>query len=757
MNTGTEPIDTSAPNVPADIVERIPAAALLIEGERVFCNHAVEVLTGYRPGDTPSLDLWFRTLFGADHERARDRFETDRMAGFPAVRRETILRKDGSRRVVEIVGFDGERVICILHDITDFMDAQELLKEHAERYNVVKSTSMDGFWVVDRHGKVVEVNDACCHMLGYSREELLTLSLQQIDATESAEETREHIRKIIENGYERFEVRHRRKDGTIIDVEVSTTFLSASDHFLAFIRDIGERKRTEEALRESEERFRLAMEATSDGVWDWNIATDTGYFSPSYYRMLGHEPGALPATVQTWLDHLHPEDRERAVRANMDCVEGKTQSFQAEFRMRTRDGKWRWILGRGSAVTRDAEGRALRLIGTHQDITDRKVAEEALRNRERLLRDAQRIGHLGTYDYDITVDRWESSPELDSIFGISASHPKDFRSWLALIHPGHRQRMETYFLSLLSEKHWFDMEYKIIRPSDGEERWLYGTGEFTFDDDGRPVRMIGTIQDITDRKQAEEAILQLNRDLDRRVMERTAQLEEAIREQESFSYSVSHDLRAPLRHINSYSGVLLEDYGDRIPGEALHYLERIGTASRRMGQLIDDLLELSRVGRIELRKQTVNLSKKAMTIAAMLQETEPDRSVEWVIAQGLTAKADTTLIRQVLLNLLGNALKYTARLPRARIEFGSTTVDGEQAFFVRDNGAGFDMAYENKLFRPFQRLHGGEFPGTGIGLATVQRIIQRHGGRVWAEGKVNQGATFYFTLPVPTPNIHTAS
>ncbi|WP_318556663.1 PAS domain S-box protein [Geobacter anodireducens] len=619
MNTAPPSRDLIDLDILTTIVECMPAAAVLIEDERVFCNRGTEVLTGYRRDELPSLEVWFRTLFGSEHERARVLFDADRAAGFPAVRREIITRKDGSRRLVEVAGSACGQVICYLHDITDLMDVRLQLQEYAERYRIMKSTSMDGFWVVDLHGSIVEVNDACCRILGYSREELLAMSIHDIDATESVEETQEHIRNIIEQGSERFEVRHRRKDGAVIDVEVSTTFQPASRCFHAFIRDISERRQTEEALRKSEERFRLAMEATSDGIWDWNIASDSGYFSPSYYRILGYEPEDFPPSAQAWIELLHPEDRERAIRINMDCFEGRTQYFQAEFRMKAKDGSWRWILGRGSAVNRDGRGKALRLIGTHQDITD--------------------------------------------------------------------------------------------------------------------------------RKQTEETIGKLNRELDRRVMERTAQLEEAIREQEAFSYSVSHDLRAPLRHINSYSTLVIEDYDDQIPVEARYYLERICTASGKMGQLIDDLLELSRVGRVDLRKDTVNLSRKAAAVASMLQEAEPYRAVDWVIAGDLTAQADRTLIRQVLLNLMGNALKYTARTPRARIEVGSTAADGETIFFVRDNGAGFDMAYGNKLFRPFQRLHGGEFPGTGIGLATVQRIIKRHGGRVWAEGEVNGGATFYFTLP----------
>ncbi len=270
-------------------------------------------------------------------------------------------------------------------------------------------------------------------------------------------------------------------------------------------------------------------------------------------------------------------------------------------------------------------------------------------------------------------------------------------------------------------------------------------GELALAFDRMAERLAG---DTAERKQAEEAILRLNEDLDRRVAERTEQLEAAVREHEAFSYTVSHDLRSPLRHINSYSAILVEEFGGHLPAEARTYLDRLCAASSRMEKLIDDLLLLSRVSRTEMRNETVSLSEMAADICALMQETEPERSVEFVIAEGLTVPGDPVLLRQLMENLLGNAWKYTGKIPRARIEFGRSEFPGEAPFFIRDNGAGFDMAFREKLFGAFQRLHGEDYEGNGIGLATVQRIVSRHGGRVWAKGKVNEGAIFYFTLQV---------
>jgi signal transduction histidine kinase len=225
------------------------------------------------------------------------------------------------------------------------------------------------------------------------------------------------------------------------------------------------------------------------------------------------------------------------------------------------------------------------------------------------------------------------------------------------------------------------------------------------------------------------------------------QLKAANKELEAFSYSVSHDLRAPLRHIDGFSHALLEEYADQLDAQGKDYLQRVRESAQRMAALVDDLLRLSRVTRAEMRHERVNLSDLARDIASELRETQPERRAEFIIAPGIVVEGDGQLLRVVLDNLLGNAWKFTQQRPGTRIEFGETQHEVGMAYGVRDNGAGFDMAYADKLFAPFQRLHTvEEFPGTGIGLATVQRIIHRHGGHVWAEGKVGTGAAFYFTL-----------
>lgn len=249
------------------------------------------------------------------------------------------------------------------------------------------------------------------------------------------------------------------------------------------------------------------------------------------------------------------------------------------------------------------------------------------------------------------------------------------------------------------------------------------------------------------RNQAKAELLALNTELEERVSERTVQLAAANQELDAFAYSVSHDLRAPLRGIDGFSLALVEDFGDTLTAEGKDYLRRIRAGCVRMGTLIDDLLYLSRLARHQLRREVVDLGLLARQVADELQQLDPQRKVDWVIAPQLVTVADPALLRAVLDNLLGNAWKFTGKQEYARIEFGGFVQEGEQVFFVQDNGAGFDMLYADKLFNAFQRLHKAEeFDGTGIGLATVQRVISRHGGRVWAQGAIGQGATFYFSL-----------
>jgi len=294
--------------------------------------------------------------------------------------------------------------------------------------------------------------------------------------------------------------------------------------------------------------------------------------------------------------------------------------------------------------------------------------------------------------------------------------------------------------------------FEGCRPSNkGTPKWWEVVVTALGGPDGKAERLLAASRDITERKRAEAELVKYRDHLEELVHARTVELEQSNKELEAFSYSVSHDLRAPLRAINGFAQALREDCAAQLDAVGRDYLDRMRTSSRRMAELIDHLLNLARIARLPLERGTVDMTKLTRTIAGELHEAEPARQVEFVIPDGMATQADPVLAGMVLRNLLGNAWKFTGKHPTARIEVGETVRDGEPVWFIRDDGAGFDMTYVDSLFVPFQRLHAAtDFAGTGIGLATVQRIVRRHGGRGWIEGAVEKGATFYFAFQTAT-------
>jgi len=321
------------------------------------------------------------------------------------------------------------------------------------------------------------------------------------------------------------------------------------------------------------------------------------------------------------------------------------------------------------------------------------------------------------------------------------------RSAAAFIHPDDRKKIQQRVRKMLEEhKPLHFVEHRIVRLGGEVINVEMAAAPLTFE--GRPAAQV-IVHDITDRKRSEEEIRRLNLELEQRVIERTTELETANKELEAFSYSVSHDLRAPLRHIEGFVEILRATKAESLDEEGQRHLQTIADSSRQMGKLIDDLLGFSRTTRVELRKIKVNLDD---VIQSVLHEMEPDmenREIEWKIGKLPQVEGDPALLRQVFCNLVGNALKYTRTRPLAQIEIDSTRTENEIVVYIRDNGVGFDPRYAQKLFGVFQRLHrASEFEGTGIGLANVRRIITRHGGRTWAESELDEGATFFISLPI---------
>jgi len=406
----------------------------------------------------------------------------------------------------------------------------------------------------------------------------------------------------------------------------------------------------------------------------------------------------------------------------------------------TRDGR-ELIVSTRWALERDPSGPAgfLEIV---RDITAQRTAETARARLAALVESSDDA--IVSKSLTGVIETW--NPGAERLYGYSRSEA--IGRLIGIIVPTDREQEELDILRRIrAGEHVQNYDTVRVR-KDGSLVDVSLTVFSIRDSSGKIIGASHVARDITLRKRFENEIRALNESLEHRVAERTLELSEANRELEAFSYSVSHDLRAPLRSIDGFSRLLLEEAGATLDATAKDRLHRVRAAASRMGQLIDALLELSRLGRTQMRYEDVGLSTLATHIAHELERNAPERKVSFHIQPGLTAKGDSRLIRILLDNLLGNALKFTSEKPETVIEFGATTEAGDEPiYFVRDNGAGFDMLYAGQLFTPFQRLHAKtEFEGTGIGLATAHRIVTRHGGRIWADAAPGRGATFYFTL-----------
>lgn len=419
------------------------------------------------------------------------------------------------------------------------------------------------------------------------------------------------------------------------------------------------------------------------------------------------------------------------------------------------------------------------------EIEKRKQTEEllressaALQEKQNLLSQAEELGKVGGWEFDTETGHLTWTKTVYDIHELDFNSPPTLVQGVNYYTPASRPIIEQAVRRSIDLGEPFDLELEIITDK-GNLRNVHTIGK----PDLARRKVSGFFQDITERRQAEETqrqsrraalnmmtdaiqareraeqmsqeVRRLNTELEQRVLERTAQLEAANKELEAFSYSVSHDLRAPLRHVDGYVELLVSRFRENLPEKALHYLDTIAASARQMGVLIDDLLQFSRTGRAEMRLEGTDMNQTVKEALTTLRENTAGRSIEWVIGELPSVRGDHALLRQVWVNLLDNAVKYSRTRDIARIKVSADRQKEEIVFSVADNGVGFDVQYIHKLFGVFQRLHSAEeFEGTGIGLATVQRIINRHGGRVWAEAVPDLGATFYFTLPVLKENDH---
>lgn len=500
-------------------------------------------------------------------------------------------------------------------------------------------------------------------------------------------------------------------------------------------------KTTSDALRKSEDSYRRLFSSNPHPMWVYDV--ETLHFLDVNDMAIAHYGYSRDEFLAMTIKDIRPDTELPALLENV-AQAGPTVSTSGIWKHRKKEGAIIDVEVSSHEVI--LKGRAARVVLAH-DVTARLRSQQALQESEALFRAmAETMPHIvwtarpdGGFEY---LNRhW---------FEYTGLSLEDTRrdGWQLVLHPDDRDRTIEVRTRAFQSGNRYEVAYRLKRRQHGVYRWHIGRAAPLRNDSGAIVMWVGTSTDVDDAKRATEDLKALNVDLEARVLDRTAELEAANQELESFSYSVSHDLRAPLRHVQGYVEMLTAETVGQLSEKSLRYLKTITDATVEMGDLIDDLLAFSRTARIHMSEGRISLDNLVReTIRGLEMETR-GRKITWNIAYLPLAIGDPSMLKQVFANLLGNAVKYTRDREQAEIEVGCAgEEDGRQVLFVRDNGAGFDMRYAHKLFGVFQRVHrADEFEGTGIGLATVRRIVNRHGGRTWAEGKVNEGATFYFTL-----------
>lgn len=648
----------------------------------------------------------------------------------------------------------------VRQSVSSLENTTQALRESELLYRLLAENSADVVWTLDPEDeRFLYVSPSVKHMLQYEPSELLKLGVERVLSDVSLAYARQRLveRKALylAGRFDSYtdELLQVRKDGSLVWTETTTRFArdGRSGRLVIYgsCRDIDDRKKALEELRFHENLLRETGRLAHVGGWEFDPATGKGTWTDEVARIHGLSPSEA-TSMSKGLSFYHGEARKRIEKALSEAVsEGKP--YDLELDLVSADGISKRVRTIGHPTL--LGGKVVRVRGAFMDITEIRRTQEQLVANEARLRLALEAAKAGTWEWNLQTGVQHWSNTLWLLYGLApgagvASH----ELWFRTVDPEDLEAVKAGIDSAVARGGEISLEWRTSS-SGRARRWLMSRGQPMLGEKGELLRYFGIVVDITDRKLVEAKLKDVNAALERRVAERTAELTASNEELQSFSFSVSHDLRSPLRGIDGFARLLQERYASNLDEQGLEYLSRIVAAAGRMSQLIDDLIDLARIARLELNFRQVDLSALAGDIFEDLRRREPGRRAEIHIEPGLVARGDPHLLRALLENLFENSWKFTSRKDEARISFGKTTKQGAEpdrlVCFVRDNGAGFDMRYAHKLFGVFQRLHGmNEFPGSGVGLATVQRVVQRHRGEVWAESLPGEGATFYFSLPL---------